>query len=175
MKTYIYARKFAQALLMIESEVNTTKVVEELSSLSQEWSQLDMYIPMYLADNVKKERIQQLGILSSLQKLILELSRCGKMRLLPRIAAEYIELNNKKQNICLVHVTSKRKLTKNERDTLEHVLEEKHNKKIVFKESIDPNVIDGLKIEVDYRVFDDTVATKIELLIQKISYEMEAV
>lgn len=173
MKSYIYARKFAGALIDVEE--NREQLISELGILSQQWGELDVYIPMYLAEDIKKERLKQLGLMETLQNLILELSHSGKMRLLPRITEECICLNNERNNILIVKVTAKRKLTENECTTLTHVLHQKYNKHIELQQNVDPRVIDGLKIESNYHVFDDTVATKLDVLIQKLSYEMEAV
>lgn len=173
MKVYIYSRKFAQAL--INAENNSEQLAAELHMLTPYWSQLNGYLPMYMSDQVKVERLQHLGVMPTVARLLMELSRIGMMRLFPRITEQYVQLMYKEKQTLVAHVTTKRSLSQKEQDTLCDALFTKHQKKIVLEQHVDEDVIDGLKVEVDYHVFDDTVATKLDEIIQKLAYEMEVV
>ncbi|MGL4663376.1 MAG: ATP synthase F1 subunit delta [Culicoidibacterales bacterium] len=173
MKVYVYARKFASALIQVED--NREQLASELLAVSSNWSQLNDYIPMYISDEVKNERLNQLGVMPTTRRLILELSRSGMMRLLPRITEQYIQMKNEANNKLVAQVTTKRSLSQQEQDMLSDVLHTRHQKEVILDQHVDANVIDGLKVEIDYHVFDDTVATKLDLIVQKLSYEMEVV
>lgn len=173
MKAYIHARKFAEALLDVSS--NTAQTAEELTMLAPLWSELNDVIPMYLSDAEKTSRLQTFEVSSTVQMLLRELSRSGKMRLLPEIASQFMKLQYAKNDTAVARVTAKRDLRENEQESLQKVLKDRHQKNIVIETLVDETVIDGLKVEMDYHVIDDTVATKLNLLVQKLSQEMEVV
>lgn len=173
MKVYVYARKFAKALYRVET--NKEQLALELRTLAPYWSQLNMYIPMYMSDSDKQARLDALGVMPTMNRLLMELSRIGMMRLFPKVSEQYVQFMNEENQTLVARVTAKRALSQSEQDMLCDTLRAKHHKAITLEQQIDENVIDGLKVEVDYYVFDDTVATKLELIIQKLSYEMEAV
>lgn len=173
MKTYIYARKFAAALMEVSD--HPKQLVDELECIAESWSLLNDFIPMYISDKEKHARLEQLGLSAIEQKLILELSRSGMMRLLPNITQQCAYLKNQNDHKVVAKVTSKRQLTQLEQEALIQALSNRHQKDVHLESEVDSDVIDGLRVEVDYHVFDDTVATKLDLLVQKLSYEMEGV
>lgn len=173
MKEYVQARKFAEAVLSVSQE--THQIKDEIVALAPLWSEFNDVIPMYLSDAEKEKRLNTLEISKTFRLLILELSRNGKMRLLPKIAEQYVLLFNEQNNTVTAKVTAKRALSHDEKTALESVFKTRYQKEINLDVQVDEAVIDGLKVEVNYHVIDDTVATKLNRLIQKLSQEMEVV
>lgn len=173
MKEYVQARKFAEAILSVSQE--TYQIKDELVAIAPLWSEFNDVIPMYLSDSEKEARLNAFEISQTLRLLILELSRNGKMRLLPKITEQYILLHNEQNDTVVAKVTAKRALSNDEKEALEAALKNRHQKEVTLDVQVDEAVIDGLKVEVNYHVTDDTVATKLTRLIQKLSQEMEVV
>ena len=97
----------------------------------------------------------------SFMKLIVEK---GRAYYLTGILEDYIKLANEDLGIELAVVTSARKLSEEDMQTIGEVLVRKTNKKVVLKNKIDPSVISGIKVTMGSRVTDATMATKIEKL-----------
>ena len=44
----------------------------------------------------------------------------------------------------------------------------KTNKKVLLKQAIDPSLIGGIKVEIDHRVYDNSISYKMGLLKQEL-------
>ncbi len=97
----------------------------------------------------------------SFLKLIVEK---GRSFYLQGIMEDYVKLANEDLGIELATVTSARKLSSEDMQTIGEALVRKTNKKVVLKNKIDPSVIGGIKVTIGNNVTDATMATKIERL-----------
>ena len=97
----------------------------------------------------------------SFLKLIVEK---GRSFYLQGIMEDYVKLANEDLGIELATVTSARKLSSEDMQTIGEALVRKTNKKVVLRNKIDPSVISGIKVTIGSNVTDATMATKIEKL-----------
>ena len=77
---------------------------------------------------------------------------------------EFIGLCNKAKNIKTVKVTSSEALSKEQIDALTRKLEKITNSKVILELEEEKNIIGGIKVEIDEKVFDGSVKRSLELL-----------
>lgn len=171
MNTYLTARKYAEALFGISE--NPSEHFVELSEISQSWKQLADFVPMYLPDEIKNERFNQFDFSREATELLVILSKSGKMRLLSKITEHFEELLLGQQHKIKLKISSAKKLTQPQVDTLCTLIQGKTSKEVICELEQDVSLIGGIKLEYDYKVIDDTIAFKLSKLEKQLNAEME--
>jgi len=105
----------------------------------------------------KKEIIQNSIENDLLMRFMLVLIDNYRIELLHECLSEFVKINNNRNKVMNVLVFSSKKLTKEQMDKLVENLDKKHNKKVNLENIIDLNIVDGLRIEYDGMILDDTI------------------
>ena len=108
----------------------------------------------YLIDGVQRDDKTSTRELAA---YLIETRRTREAEAIVRLAQEMLE----HQGSVLARVTTARQLDAGLRREIEKLLDAE---KVEFDEVVDPSVIGGIKIETPSRVFDSTIASRIEKL-----------
>jgi len=98
------------------------------------------------------------------QNLIQLLLRRGRIAALPRVAAEFRRLDDRRQGITHATVTSAAPLTTGEIAALTERLERTSGDRIALDADIDPALLGGLVVRVGDRLIDGSVRGRLERL-----------
>ncbi|MDX1618983.1 MAG: ATP synthase F1 subunit delta, partial [Balneolaceae bacterium] len=96
------------------------------------------------------------------------LARKKRVYLLDQIAEAFVEQYNRYAGIVKIDVFSARELSESQREALHRALEEKTNKKVEMKVSLDESLKGGIAVRIDDTVIDRTVKHKLEQLEEKL-------
>ena len=98
------------------------------------------------------------------QNLIQLLLRRGRIEELPRVAAEFRRLDDRRQGLTHASVVSAAPLTDDERSALISRLESTTGGRIDLQTSVDPSLLGGLVVRVGDRLIDGSVRGRLERL-----------
>ena len=102
------------------------------------------------------------------QNLVQLLLRRGRMEELPRVAAEFRRLDDRRQGVTNAIATSAIPLTPDEVRALTQRLEQTTGGRIALEERVDPSVLGGLIVRVGDRLIDGSVRGRLERLRTKL-------
>ncbi len=98
------------------------------------------------------------------QNMIQLLLRRGRIEQLPRVAAEFRRLDDRRQGLTHATVTSAAPLTQDETRALTQRLEQSTGNRIALDVQIDPSLLGGLVVRVGDRLIDGSVRGRLERL-----------
>jgi F-type H+-transporting ATPase subunit delta len=90
--------------------------------------------------------------------------RRGRIEQLPRVAAEFVRLDNRRQGITTATATAAAELTPDEVRTLTTRLEQFTGGRVELDVSVDPSLLGGLVVRVGDRLIDGSVRGRLERL-----------
>jgi F-type H+-transporting ATPase subunit O len=121
-----------------------------------------MKSPQFAGD-VKLDVLKKITKSEMAPALFAVLSENGRLGQLGQVADVYTQLMQAGRNQSMVTITSASKMTKGEsKDVLKNLkglVED--GKEVVLEEVVDPSILGGLKIQIDDRFIDLSVATKV--------------
>ncbi|HAA89098.1 MAG: ATP synthase subunit delta [Thermoanaerobacterales bacterium 50_218] len=168
----VVARRYAEALFEVASEQqNLDQVLEDLRlvveflRVSPELKQLLEH--QKLSFGKKKEIIRELwgNKVSDVVLIFLELLVDKRReRYLEAIYEVYQELLRSTRNIVLAEVKTAFPLEEEDKKELIDVLEKLTRKKVELEVSVDPELIGGIVVKIGDRIFDGSIAKRLELL-----------
>ncbi len=168
----VVARRYAEALFEVASEqqkldqvLEDLKLVIEFLRVSPELKRLLEH--QKLSFGKKKEIIRELwgSKVSEVVLIFLELLVDKRReRYLEAIYEVYLELLRANRNIVLAEVKTAFPLEEEEQKELVGVLEKLTKKKVELKASVDPELIGGIQVKIGDRIFDGSIAKRLELL-----------
>lgn len=91
-----------------------------------------------------------------------------RIDLLELIADDFKNLYYKHKEVIEINVDTVIELTPSQRDTLQHIMEEKLHQKVALNFRINPEILGGLALSFNSFLIDDTLSTKIKGLEQLI-------
>jgi F-type H+-transporting ATPase subunit delta len=98
------------------------------------------------------------------QNLIRLLLRRGRIEALPRVAAEFRRLDDRRQGVTHAIVTSAAPLTADETRAITQRLEQSTGDRIELDATVDPDLLGGLVVRVGDRLIDGSVRGRLERL-----------
>lgn len=105
------------------------------------------------------------GVASApVQNLVQLLLRRGRIEQLPRVAAEFRRLDDRRQHITHATITSAAPLTQDELRALTQRLEQQTGGRIALDVKVDPSLLGGLVVRVGDRLIDGSVRGRLERL-----------
>lgn len=99
-----------------------------------------------------------------LLNLLLLMLRRGRIDLLPRVAAAFLELVNRKAGVTPAHVTSATELSAQDLRALEQRLERLTGGRVDVEIQVDPTLLGGVSVRVGDRLIDGSVRGRLERL-----------
>jgi F-type H+-transporting ATPase subunit delta len=104
------------------------------------------------------------GVSDQVQNLVQLLLKRGRIEQLPRVAAEFRRLDDRRQGITNAIVTSAAPLTQDELRALTQRLEQQTGGRIALDVQVDPSLLGGLVVRVGDRLIDGSVRGRLERL-----------
>jgi F-type H+-transporting ATPase subunit delta len=104
------------------------------------------------------------GLSAPARNLVLLLVRRGRIEQLPRVAAEFARLDERRQGITRATATSAMPLTDTEVRALTARLEQMTGGRIALQTDVDEGLIGGLVVRVGDRLIDGSVRGRLERL-----------
>ncbi len=172
----IVAKRYAKALLDIAMEHQTVDAFEEQLVLVTETIEAHdelrrVFLHPQIAPENKKALIDQV-FKNDLNKDVLNLIKLlvDKQRenIISDLKTEYIAMANAERGVVEMTVTTAQPLDDEETAELKQKLSQAFHKKLRIHTKVDPDVIGGLLVRVGNRLFDGTVAGKLQRFEQEL-------
>ncbi len=168
----IIARKYAQAYMQVYEHDLTETMLDKLMALKKNLSMqptiLFFLTAASIEDVVKKEGIfslvEKFKLCDSFKKLMLLLFMSRRIVFLPLVLDGLFFLYNKKRKIVTFSVTSSHILTDNELRELQQFLIKKIGGTILFKHTIDRQLIAGIRMLSDAYLWEYSIAKQLRLV-----------
>lgn len=169
------AIRYAQSLLSLSIEkgvLEATKTDMDLvHSVCAENHELELLLQSPIIKSDKKQAVLGAIFEKSVSELSLQFIKLittkGRERLIPTIAAAFVELYKENKGIVTVNVTSAVALSQAQKDELIKSLSLQGN--VELKERIDANILGGMIITIGDKRFDASIAKKVHDLKFEIS------
>jgi ATP synthase F1 delta subunit len=162
--------RYAQALYQAtEASGKMKQIVDDISLCSRILLASPEYF-MYLAAPVCELQMQK-SVIQTLSKqykfnnliknFLLMLCVNGRLNFLKQILSTFIMLYQEAQGILVADVKSAAELTENQIKEIAKYLEKKLDKKILLNTVVDPKIMGGLIIKMNFTVIDNSISNKI--------------
>lgn len=136
---------------------------EELSRVLYSAVYSDSQREPVVEDLVKKMKLGE-----STRRVLLVLSRAGRLSHLPLVVKELRHLLLQSEGIVPLHVESATVLSAEERKSVEREFAERMGKKVDASYAVDPKVLGGLKVTAGGRTFEGTLQGWLETFEQRL-------
>ena len=172
MRAVALARRYARALLLAaEDQGETERVLGELASFTQILEtetrlRLLLFSPEVERDR-KKALVKELleGKVSDLFiRFLLVLIDANRQTLLPDIVGQYEQLLDQKLGRVRAHTITAVPLSDDLRERLQRSLAETLDAQVELFTDVDPEILGGLIVRVDGKVYDASVRHRLEMM-----------
>ena len=170
------AERYAESLFALASEedaissyLDDMKLVDEV--LESDPKIVQFFSHVLISDEDKCKLLDD-SFSSSINKYVLNflklLVKKRRIRYIRDIVKSFIGLCNKKLGIEEGLVYTPYALSDEQLKDVEKAMSEKENKTIVLRQIIDKSLIGGIKVQINTRVYDDSIKNKVEKLRSKL-------
>ena len=170
------AERYAESLFALASEedaissyLDDMKLVDEVLESDPKIVQFFSHV---LVSDEDKCKLLDDSFSSSINKYVLNflklLVKKRRIRYIRDIVKSFIGLCNKKLGIEEGLVYTPYALSDEQLKDVEKAMSEKENKTIVLRQIIDESLIGGIKVQINTRVYDDSIKNKVEKLRSKL-------
>lgn len=163
--------EYAKALFMLAEEEGTSeKTLLDLrtavAAIEENKSYLELLDTPALPKEEKLKLVDEafVSLSESVINLIKILCEKRSSRLLPDILKEYEKLNDEKFGILRVEAVSARPMTKEQISSLKEKLEKEKNKTVVITNTVNPEILGGLKLRFSGIQLDGSLKTRLDKL-----------
>lgn len=171
MPDYRVASRYAKSLLDLGIESNIIDTLyEDICNFKEALSNRDLYLlvksPIIKAD--KKTGILKSIFGDSFDKATMSffdiITRKGRENFLPEITDSFISLYKKYKHITTVNLTTASPITDSALDSIKRALKESSvtDQHVEIVTAVDPDLIGGFVIEMDDKLYDASVAHKLD-------------
>ena len=165
-------RRYVKALFDLAMEGGVTaakRVLTDLHWFDSVLVENDM-LRQYLCDPrvsipEKKDRLAKIlpdDLQDTTVDFLLWVTERGRAALIPKVAAEYEDLLQDHQGVAVAEVESAARLDSETRDALIAKLEEVSGRKVKLVESVEPELIGGLRIRLGSQLYDGSVRRQLQ-------------
>ena len=173
MSVHRIASRYAKSLIELADEQNKLEdITEDIKSFQRALANRDLYLllksPIVSVDK-KKQVFKALfeGKFNEMTLAFLNiLTTKGREAYMPEIADEYLDQYKKIKHISTVKLTTAEALTADAVEAIRKKLEESKvtDEHVEIETAVDPELIGGFVIELDDKIYDASVANKLEEL-----------
>jgi len=166
------ARRYAEALYRLASEQGNVDQIdseyEQLLADTAEVPEVNLFLAHPLVSRQKKNRLieqafPQLSVyLRNLMRLLI---RNGREDYLGLIFEEFLSLRAEEEGVIRVQVATAQEFSSDDRSRLTDRLTEALGRRVKLEERLNPELLGGVRLEVDGRVIDGTLRAKLEGLL----------
>jgi len=177
-ETYLgYSQAIRELARENNKEVEYLKYMEELLNLLSDNNDIkSFFIKSNFNFKIKKDVITK-SFSKTMEKNFLNflyvLIDHNAFKLIEKIAKDYIKYYNREHNILDGVIYSTTMLNEKNFQKIKNVFEKKLKKKIYLINKLDKNLIAGIKVEIDEKIYDSSYSKNLELLTNDIIKEMK--
>jgi F-type H+-transporting ATPase subunit delta len=165
-------RRYAKALFELGQEGGDFEALgRELAGLASTFDQSllrrfaeDTTLDRTTRRNVAARLAERLGVSHVLANFLGVLAEHNRLRDLHAIAAEYQRREDRALNRVRARVLSARPLSDESRRRINEIFEHKTGKRVIAAADVDPELLGGALVELQGRVFDGSLRTRLERL-----------
>lgn len=165
------AIEYAKALFMLTEELGTTeRAIEDVRVCALSFKENPSYATLTdtpaLSPDVKLSLISEAfaSVDESVGNLIKILCEHHSVYLYPEIAKEYVSLYNEARGICNAEAITAFPLTEKQKEAISSRLAAMTGKTIILKNTIDPEVLGGLKLRYMGIQLDGTLRARLDAI-----------
>ena len=140
--------------------------MDEFNSSLKDDLSINTFFKSKTVDNVEKMSLFEKAVSNSMSVILVEVLKVvienDDINLLKDVAKNFTLLSKQKLNIAFVEVVSSNEMNSDQKDDITNSLSELIKKKIDLNFNVDKNLIGGLKIKVDDKLYDSSLQTKLE-------------
>lgn len=165
--------RYAKALLSVALEHGTAEQVgQELDGLEAwlaENTKVRAYFSLITVEKQEKRKVMlemlpHLGLSTYVGNLVRLLAENGRLNQIDEVVDAYRGLFRESQGILGVEVATAAELEDRERDQIRQAIAEGTGKKIILEESVDPEIIGGLRYRIGSTLYDGSVKSQLSQL-----------
>ena len=165
-KINIYSNLLNDAVNSFDDFIRVKNGLDEFNSSLKNDLSINTFFKSKTIDSKEKMSLFEKAVSNSMSVILVEVLKVvienNDINLLKDIAKNFTLLSKQKLNIAFVEVVSSNEMNSDQKDDITNSLIELINKKIDINFDVDKNLIGGLKIKVDDKLYDSSLQTKLE-------------
>tara|TARA_B100000900_G_scaffold42096_1_gene31361 strand:- start:1443 stop:1985 length:543 start_codon:yes stop_codon:yes gene_type:complete len=165
-KINIYSHLLNDAVNSFDDFIGVKNGLEEFNTSLKDDLSINTFFKSKTVENVEKMSLFEKAVSNSMNATLVEVLKVvienDDISLLKDIAKHFTLLSKQKLNVAFVEVVSSDKMNSEQKDNISNSLSELIKKKIDISFGVDKNLIGGLKIKVDDKLYDSSLQTKLE-------------
>ena len=165
-KINIYSHLLNDAVNSFDDFIGVKNGLEEFNTSLKDDLSINTFFKSKTVENVEKMSLFEKAVSNSMNATLVEVLKVvienDDISLLEDIAKHFTLLSKQKLNVAFVEVVSSDKMNSEQKDNISNSLSELIKKKIDISFDVDKNLIGGLKIKVDDKLYDSSLQTKLE-------------
>jgi len=165
--------RYAKALLDVALEHNTAEQAgQELEGL-KDWLDENQNVRAFFSlitvekqakKNVMLELLPHLGLSTFVSNLVKLLAENGRLHQIGEVVEAYRGVYRESQGIIGVDVATAADLDDSERDQIRQAIASGTGKQVILEESVDPEIIGGLRYRIGSTLYDGSVKSQLSQL-----------
>ena len=169
--SFEYAKSLFELHNSIENKIETYNHLEVIAKVLEDEDVMNVLVHPLIGKNDKKEIIknafqEQLNeILLHFLYVLIDNNRIDEIK---NIKDDFYDLLNNEQKIIEVIVEANHELPSNELKDLTKKLENKYQKKVILKPSINNKIIGGIKLTIKNEIYDASVNNYLNDLVKEL-------
>ena len=173
MNELVLAERYAQALsASVADESNLESIRDDLAQVVElfaENPELKAFannpaIPLAVREDVVEEILAAAGDSETTQRFVATLMERDRISLLPLALKRFTAIVDKRLNRVSAKLTSAAPLTKDQEKRIREGLAEYSGKTVLMEADVDPEIIGGVVVEIDGKVLDGSVRSRLARL-----------
>jgi F-type H+-transporting ATPase subunit delta len=165
-KINIYSNLLNDAVNSFDDFIGVKNGFDEFNSSLKNDLSINTFFKSKTIDSKEKMSLFEKAVSNSMSVILVEVLKVvienNDINLLKDIAKNFTLLSKQKLNIAFVEVVSSNEMNSDQKDDITNSLSELIKKKIDINFNVDKNLIGGLKIKVDDKLYDSSLQTKLE-------------
>ena len=165
-KINIYSNLLNDAVNSFDDFIEVNNGLGEFNSSLKNDLSINTFFKSKTIDSKEKMSLFEKAVSNSMSVILVEVLKVvienNDINLLKDIAKNFTLLSKQKLNIAFVEVVSSNEMNNDQKDDITNSLSELIKKKIDINFNVDKNLIGGLKIKVDDKLYDSSLQTKLE-------------
>ena len=165
-KINIYSNLLNDAVNSFDDFIEVNNGLGEFNSSLKNDLSINTFFKSKTIDSKEKMSLFEKAVSNSMSVILVEVLKVvienNDINLLKDIAKNFTLLSKQKLNIAFVEVVSSNEMNSDQKDDIINSLSELIKKKIDINFNVDKNLIGGLKIKVDDKLYDSSLQTKLE-------------
>jgi F-type H+-transporting ATPase subunit delta len=165
-KINIYSNLLNDAVNSFDDFIGVKNGLDKFNASLKDDLSINTFFKSKTVDSVEKMSLFEKAVSNSMSVILVEVLKVvienDDINLLKDVTKNFTLLSKQKLNIAFVEVVSSSQMNSDQKDDITNSLIELIKKKIDINFNVDKNLIGGLKIKVDDKLYDSSLQTKLE-------------